>query len=364
MKLVQLRLNYFRNLAATVLTCGERFNILHGANGQGKTNLLEAVFLLGTLKSFRQARTAELLAWNQPAATISGLVDKDGLQRKIQLQMERHSKRVLVDDKPVSRLADFFGVFTVVAFSPEELYMVRGTPENRRRYLDRAIFSGDGSYLRLYHDYFRILKNRNLLLKQRNFADLPVWTEQLAVAGARLMGRRAAYLAELAPNFADFYRRITGSDEEADLCYHAQPFGPGPPEGDFVSRMRGELARRETDERQRGMTLVGPHRDDLDFFLNGRQLKAHGSQGQLKSFILALKMAEIDHLQRRTGTPPVLLLDDMTAELDETRNRHLLQFLRERAMQVFITTTDPANIPLNESTACTTFRVEGGRLLQ
>ena len=364
MKLRQIRIGSYRNLEPTLLTCSERFNILHGANGQGKTNLLEAIFLLGTLKSFRHARTTDLIAWDQPAAALTGLVDNYGVERKIHIHLEKHSKRVLVDDKTVSRLADFFGVLTVVAFSPEELFMVRGTPESRRRYLDRAIFCGDGSYLRLYHDYFRILKHRNLLLKQHNYADLAVWTEQLAVAGARLVGRRAAYLEELSGLFGEFYRRITGSDEEAVLCYHAQPFGLTTPVGDLVGPMREELARRAADERQRGMTLVGPHRDDLDFLLNGRPLKLYGSQGQLKSFILALKMAEIDHLQRRTGTPPVLLLDDMTAELDQTRNRHLLQFLREREMQVFITTTDPANIPLQETTSCSTFQVAGGRVLQ
>lgn len=362
MKLHRLRLGSFRNVDQADLVCPARFNILHGANGQGKTNLLEAIFLLGTLKSFRHARTSELITWQQPQALVRGTIDAGGVSRQIGLLLERSGKKVLVDQKPVSRHADFHGVFPVIAFAPDELIMVRGTPETRRRYLDRAVFSSDLAYLTLYHDYYRVLKNRNALLRRGDYRGLEVWSEQLVQAGARLTSRRRTYLTELSGLFSPFYRLITGSDEAAGVCYHPHPVGAS--STDYAELLRAALAKSTSEEQRRGTTLAGPHRDDLDFVLNGRPLRVHGSQGQQKSFVLALKMAEIELLRRTAGSAPVLLLDDMAAELDRQRISHLLRFIGEHDMQVFITTTDPAMVPVTNRDDCATFRVEGGGIVQ
>lgn len=362
MMLKKLYINSFRNLEQTELSFGSRFNIFFGNNAQGKTNLLEAVYLLGTMKSFRLAKNSELIRFGAPCGVLRGWVERDGVEREIALVLEKQGKKVKVDRKAVARLADFFGSLNVVSFSPEEMAMAKGMPESRRRYLDRAIFSGDADYLRLHHDYYRILKNRNALLKQGDTGGLEVWSEQLAEAGARLIARRVSYLAEIGPLLQRFYEAIAGAGKEAGLRYLPHLPDNGRTIDDWRRLLGEALIRSSAEERRRGTTLAGPHRDDLEFLLNGIPLRRHASQGESRSFVLALKMAEISHLERTFGNPPILLLDDMTSELDRERNRNLMEFLAVRRMQVFITTTALQNVTLPGTEQHRTFRIEAGRV--
>jgi DNA replication and repair protein RecF len=354
----------FRNIARTEVEFSNRFNIFFGANGQGKTNFLEALFFLGTLKSFRHAKQADVIAWDSQSALLKTVLVKERIRHNLAISFEAHTKQLFLDSKPVTRMAEFCSALSVVAFSPEELLMVTGTPEQRRRYLDRAVFSSNPGYLKLYHDYYRVLKNRNHLLKQRTYAGLEAWTEQLISFGIKLIMARKNYVAELADHFRVYYGKISGSDEHGELCYHTKSLSPADEPAELAAIYRSCLAENLRLECERCMTLIGPHRDDLGFYLNSRPISQHGSQGQQKSFVLALKMAEIDYLKKTTGVMPVLLLDDMTAELDRNRIKHLLDFLLEREMQVFITTTDPADASLPESALCSSFLVENGRIVQ
>lgn len=363
MKLRKLSLIRFRNLKQAELIPGDRFNIFHGRNAQGKTNLLESIYLLGTMKSFRMARSGELVSWGADGGAVQGWVERDGVTREISLALDRLGKRVRVDQKHVTRLADFFGSLNVVLFSPEELAMVRGMPDGRRKYLDRAVFSGDTAYLALHHDYYRILKHRNSLLRSGSDCGLEIWSEQLAEAGARLIARRLAYLQAIAGLLQLFYTAIAGPGEEAAIAYRPHLVGADGLVEDGREALLAALARTANEERRAGTTVVGPHRDDVDFLLNGKVLKQHASQGQQRSFVLALKMAEIEYIQARHGNPPVLLLDDMTSELDQERNRNLMDFLKSREMQVFITTTSLQNILLDDMADHTTFLIDGGRIL-
>lgn len=363
MRLTRLHLRTFRNLEEANLSFGPRFNVFHGDNAQGKTNLLEAIFLLGTVKSFRMAKNADLIHWNDTFGLLRGWVDRNGVTREIAVLLEKHGKKVTIDRKSVSRMSDFFGNLNVVIFSPEEMGMVRGAPDLRRRYLDRAVFSSDVGYLHLYHEYGRILKNRNALLKTGGTASLDVWTNQLAEAGSRMIASRHRYLESLTPLLTEFYGAIAGKPETAEIRYqNHQIRGPAGEEG-IRESLLATLHSRVTEERRRGTTLAGPHRDDLEFLLDGKVLKQHASQGQQRSFILALKMAEIEHLRNRYAVPPVLLLDDMTSELDGSRNRNLMNFLDQRQMQVFITTTDLRNIKLDHIHDYPAFRIEAGRIV-
>lgn len=360
MKLKKLAISGFRNLEQTELSFGDRFNIFFGNNAQGKTNLLESIYLLGTMKSFRQAKNSELIRWGEPYGILQGWAERDGVTREIALLVEKQGKKVRVDRKGVAKLTDFFGSLNVVVFSPEEMAMTKGMPDGRRRYLDRAIFSGDADYLRLHHEYHRILKNRNALLKNGDTGDLEIWSDQLADAGARLIVKRVAYLAEIAPLLREFYDAIAGHREEAGLNY--LPHLPEVDRADWSRQLREALSRSAAEERRRGITVVGPHRDDVEFLLGGMPLKRHASQGQSRSFVLALKMAEISHLEKKFGNPPILLLDDMTAELDRERNLNLMEFLEQKQMQVFITTTTLQNIMLAGVEQHRTFRIEAGRV--
>jgi DNA replication and repair protein RecF len=363
MLLNTININFFRNIKQSEISFDSRFNIFYGKNGQGKTNYLEAIFFLGTLKSFRHARQKDMLAWNENTAYLKCSVTDNELQHDLSLSFENSSKILKVDGKTSARMIDYCHLLSVVAFSPEEMTMINGSPDQRRRYLDRAVFCNDPGYLKVYHDYYRVLKQRNQLLKLRNYSGIEAWTDQLVSTGARLVLERSSYIRELAEPFSDYHKNISGSDEEASLCYHNPSF-----DSCFsLSGIRDEFIRAlnvsSRIERDRGTTVVGPHRDDLEFFLNDRPIREHGSQGQQKSFVMALKMAEIDHLNKTSGRLPVLLLDDMTAELDSNRIRHLLDFLISKNIQVFITTTDPASVPLSDSTRRASFLVEEGRIV-
>ena len=246
-----------------------------------------------------------------------------------------------IDDKGIKRASDLHGRLNAVVFSPDDTGMVRSGPEARRRYLDRAVYTGDIGYLHCWHEYHRILKQRNHLLKSPDKAGLDVWTEKLAVAGAEVIERRQGYVGLLDRQLQQYYATISGGAETAGISY--RPEGVQATTRTAIQEELQQLFERhaKSDERY-GTTTAGPHRDDLTLSMDGRPLKAFGSQGQQKSFVLALKMAEMEHLQAIFGEPPLLLLDDMSSELDAQRNSNLMDFLTARDIQVFITTTEPS----------------------
>jgi len=363
MKLQKLSLSSFRNLENAELLPCSRFNILYGKNAQGKTNLLESIYLLGTMKSFRMAKNNEMVKWGSPCGSVKGVVERDGVAREITLVVEKTGKKVRLDQKPVAKLADFFGSLNVVIFSPEDIAMVKGVPDVRRKYLDRAVFSGDASYLYFYHEYFQILRNRNILLRNGDDGGLDIWSEKLVEAGARLIVSRLAYLREIEDLLQLFYGAIAGNGPKAGISYRPHMLNVEGLWEDGRTKLAAALASSATEERRAGATVVGPHRDDVDFLLGGKVLKHHASQGEQRSYVLALKMAEIEYIQRRHGDPPVLLLDDMTSELDQERNHNLMEFLSKKEMQVFITTTCQENILLDDRENRRNFLVEAGKVL-
>ncbi len=362
MKLRRLSLASFRNLQSAEFIPGSRFNIIHGKNAQGKTNILESIYLLGTMKSFRLAKNSELMTWGSALGSVKGIVEHNGVSREIALTLEKAGKKVRLDQKPVAKITDFFGSLNVVIFSPEDIAMVRGMPDGRRKYLDRAVFSGDPSYLFYYHEYYRTLKNRNILLRYGDDGGLAVWSEKLAETGCRLMASRLAYLDEIEGFLRDFYKAIAGTGEIAGIAYRPHLHKDASQYQDGRDGFAAALANSAAEEKRVGSTVVGPHRDDIDFLLNGKVLKHHASQGEQRSFVLALKMAEIEYIQRRHGDPPVLLLDDITSELDRERNRNLMDFLKSKDMQVFITTTAMENILLDDCENYRSFLVESGKV--
>ncbi len=361
MKLEKIQIHSFRNIKAAHLSFGDRFNIITGNNGQGKTNLLESIFLLGTMKSFRGGRNADLISYGSEQSIIKGWGVRDGVTREISLAIFHGGKKAFVDGKPVQRLSDFFGNLNMVVFSPEDISMTRGMPEMRRRYLDRAVFSGDTAYLAIHHEYYRILKNRNALLKLGERDGLSVWSEKLADTGARLMVKRETFTREILRLLQEYYRGIAGPGEEAVIRYRSRVGVSDRSHSSLSVCLRDILGKSLPDDLRRGTTLAGPHRDDLEFVLNGKPLSHHGSQGEQRSFILALKMAEIEYLKRKWGTPPLLLLDDMTSELDRDRNGNFMKYLKEKETQVFITTTGLENINLSGISNYSTFPVSDGK---
>lgn len=361
MRLRQLSIAGFRNIGIARIEPGACFNLLYGLNGQGKTNLLEAIYLLGSHRSFRSARLPEYIRHGERMARIQGEIESGGTLSRIRLTLENGGRRVEIDGKGVQRASELHGRLNAVVFSPEDTAMVRSGPEARRRYLDRAVYMGDIGYLHGWHGYQRILKQRNHLLKGSDRAGLDIWTERLAEAGAEVIERRLRFVARLDSMLERHYAVISGGGETAGVGY--SPEGVRSSSREEIRAELLELFSRhvKSDERY-GTTTAGPHRDDLTLCLDGRPLRAFGSQGQQKSFVLALKMSEMDNLQAVFNEPPLLLLDDMSSELDGCRNRNLMDFLVSRQIQVFITTTERSPALSGAAAHCAVFRVEDGNL--
>lgn len=338
MQVTHLALRCFRNFGEATVAPHPRFNVITGQNGQGKTNLLESLFWLGTLRPHRATRLRELVQWGQKEAYVEGHVLDQGLEHRLAVELKGSTRQASREGKNC-RAADYFGVLSVVLFVPEDVGLVRGSPESRRRFLDRAIFTGRTAYLASVLDYRRALDGRNRLL--RDNADnvlLEAFEETLARHAAHVIQARMDYVDSLAPQFSRIYGSITGGDSEGTLRY--RPSIGEEPEN-RLDTLREVWAMDRQRDRQRGFTQRGPHTDDLSFGLGDRSARSYASQGQQRAMILALKIAEIGLLQKQFGRTPVLLLDDVSSELDPQRNARLFEFLGQFEGQVFITTTDP-----------------------
>lgn len=340
MRIAALAAEGARNLAPLQLVPGPRFNVFAGDNGQGKTNLLEVVYVLATLRSFRTSRLADLIRRDAPRATLAARVVKDDLERKYQVTVEPGHRTVTLDGKTPRPLARYFGAFNVVLFAPEDLQIARGSPAERRRFLDRSVFSWMPSYLEQFQAYEKVLKSRNAVLRNaegdRNAeALLAVYDEQLAPLAVVLARTRRALLDEIAPRFAVAFEAITRTGLPVALEHVTAPELAA---GDEAAVKAG-LARDRRKDLARGSTSLGPHRDDLVFRFSNADAASFASQGQLRALVLAWKTAELDLLREHHGDPPILLLDDVSSELDETRNLYLFEYLAQRELQCFITTT-------------------------
>lgn len=348
----------FRNLSEAHLEWGSGFNVIWGCNAQGKTNLLEAVYLLGHLKSFRGARTAELIQAGAAAARIAGQVVSGQVRHQVEVTLEERGQTPRLDGKTVQRLSQFLGTLCPVLFTADELILLKGSPAGRRALLDRAVLQADPGYLDRVQTYTRILRQRNQLLKGQAAAEeLTPWNEGLVEAGARIRYDRSSFLARLQPVLAKIGREVADCDEDLTLHY---PFA-----GDAASlqgALRHELTRLQHRERQLGQTLAGPHRDDPEPLIAGRPLKLFGSQGQHRTFLLAFKAAQLIDLEERLGEPPLLLLDDLASELDAQRQASFFAFLRRRRGQVLITTTHPATLGEAVCPQARYFHVQQGRI--
>jgi len=342
-RLLALRLRDFRNIEAADLEPGPRATVIVGPNGQGKTNLLEAVYLLATLKPLRTARLSELPRFGTRACRVEGAFELGSARRVIGVQIEDGVRQALVDGKKVRDLEDYFGGVAVVAFTPDDLAVVKGGPEVRRRFLDRAVFNRFPAFLGESRTYARALKSRNRLLKEQTPAEvIEAFDEPLARAGARIVIRRRRLLAELAPRFDEVLGRLSRGQLRGRLRYAPPVVEGAEEEGEVARRLLEELARRLPRDRERGFTSVGPHADQLSIKLGDRPARTYASQGQQRALVLALKIAEIENLREMLGFQPLLLLDDVSSELDRERNAQLMDYLASLDGQVLLSTTDPS----------------------
>lgn len=363
MRIAVLTAENVRNLRPLTLQPRERFNVFVGNNGQGKTNLLEAIYAVAALRSFRTSRLADMIAFEAQEARIGARVLKDEMTRVYEVTVGLTGRKVMLDGKTARPLSRYFGGFNVVVFTPEDLALPRGAPADRRRFLDRAVFNMRPDYLASVQDYDKVLKQRNAILKLhaqdamtkgRAEEMLSVYDEQLATLGPAVANARAALVEELQPEVSGAFTAITRSDRKATSRYVSRTAGAS-----FEQILEAHRAGRSKDFAT-ASTQFGPHRDDLAFELDGHDAGGFASQGQLRAIMLAWKTAELSVLTRTHGDPPILLLDDMSSELDPERNAYLCQHLLGQAGQCFITTTHEGHVLLARERA--DYRIENGQI--
>jgi DNA replication and repair protein RecF len=350
-----LRLRDFRNYARLDVDFAPGVHLLLGDNAQGKTNLLEAIYLMATLRSFRGVSGASLVRHGQSGYFVGGRVVSQ-TDHQIKIYWSAQERKLTLDAQRVSKLTDFLGVVRTVVFCTEDLQLVKGTGRSRRRFLDLLLTQTHPTYLPLLQRYTQALKSRNAILKRAMFdpVTLESFTRELVSLGEQIVRLRQELMPRIAPLITQAYARIANSAEELRLDYQATVTG------DFA------VALAQTRERERAYrsTLIGPHRDDLLLLLNDRSAAQFGSEGQKRSLAIALKMAQAEYLSALHGVAPILLIDDIMGELDLKRRSALIPLLdrtHQARGQVFMTATEE-NWPRELARDLLRWEVKAGRL--
>lgn len=348
MRVNRIILRNFRNYQSLDIEFRSNINIFIGENAQGKTNILEAVYLGSVGKSHRTSDDDDLVGWDLPSGAVDVFFTRQGVDNKISFRLtNKQRKEILLNEFPI-KPREVIGCLNTVLFSPEDLWLIKGAPMLRRRFLDMEISQAVSAYYRHLLQYNRILQQRNNLLKKirerkASCEMLDTWDEQLSKTAAVLVGKRVESLKKMAMLANLMHRRLTSSKENLTIVYDQAGADEGTLSVNSEWYLNNYVKLRETDIGS-GSTSIGPHRDDLILKVNSKDLRNFGSQGQQRTGILALKLAELEFLKSETGEYPVLLLDDVMSELDAQRREQLLLFIKDR-IQTFITATEASLFP-------------------
>lgn len=363
MHLTDLTLDHFRNYSHQHIELSPHVNVFCGENGQGKTNALEAMAMLAIGKSHRTSKDKDLIAWNREQSFIEGDAVLQHGHRKLRLQFEQNGRKAFINRVQQTKMTDFVGHFQVVLFAPEDLQLVKGGPRERRRFIDVELGQTQPLYLHHLANYNKVLQQRNKLLKNGIQDDvyLSAFDEQLADYGANVISRRLRFLSLLDPVADKIYEEISNGREQFHFRYlstlskHELKLDLDDIRTAFERALRD---KRQTDYRM-GYTTVGPHRDDMQLFLDGQDVQSFASQGQQRTIALSLRLAEIDFIFKEIGEYPVLLLDDVLSELDDARQRNLVLSM-SRKVQTVITATSLFHLEEELSSSARLFRVSSG----
>ena len=353
----------WRNIQGLSVDCNGQFVVFHGDNGAGKTNVLEAVYMLATLRSFRDAAKNNLVRHGCSASLIeAGLSSRYG-RKRICWSYSSRGRELRMDNIPVSSISQWFVPIRAILFCPDHVSIVRGGPDARRSFLDRARFTANPAYLEVFRKYRHVLEQKKSLLRGRGGGDpsdpllLGVWNRQLVDHGVKISLQRQRMLDELQGPFAEYHSLLTGGESVRLSLKGLSGQDPEKVREVFES----ELERLSAEELRQGRCLVGPHRDDVSIEIDGHPARRFASQGQARSIVIALKMAELEAARLR-GDAPLFLLDDLSSELDRERTHRLVGMLSERSNQIWITTTNLSLLGTLPSSSTRKFQLAEGNV--
>ena len=351
-----LKLKNYRNYDLLDMTFDPKTNILYGDNAQGKTNILEALYLTGTTKSHRGTKDRDMIQFGHDESHLETIVEKKGATFQIDMHLKKNSpKGIAIDKIPIRRASELFGIVQFVFFSPEDLNIIKDGPAGRRRFIDLELSQLDKIYLSNLSNYNRIINQRNSLLKdlygqEHLIETLDIWDMQLAAYGTKILERRREFVEQVNEIISDIHFKLTGGRERIRLIYE-----------ESRGNLTFEQALRKYRERDIRMksTTVGPHRDDLCFMSNDEiDIRKFGSQGQQRTAALSLKLSEIELVKRIINDTPILLLDDVLSELDKHRQNYLLESIHD--IQTVITCTGLDEFVNNRFSINRIFHIKNG----
>ena len=329
-----LELANFRNYEELNISFDKGTNILYGDNAQGKTNILEAIYVSATTKSHKGSKDKEIINFNKEEAHIRTYLEKENVETRVDMHLRKNkSKGIAIDGQKIKKAADLMGLLNVVFFSPEDLSIIKDGPAERRRFADMELCQLDSFYLYNLNHYNKIIGQRNKLLKDMYFQPelketLNIWDSQLVSFGSKIIERREQFVKQLGDIIFDIHKKLSGGKEELVIAYE-----PDVSIEDFEKQMK---YNQDKDIRLK-QTTTGPHRDDFSFVVNGVDIRKYGSQGQQRTAALSLNLSEIELVKKISKDTPVLLLDDVLSELDSNRQNYLLNSIGN--IQTIITCT-------------------------
>ena len=359
LKVNSLKLKNFRNYDLLNVEFDGSTNIFYGNNAQGKTNILEAVYLSGTTKSHRGSKDRDMIRFGEDESHIETVVEKNGISYQSDMHLKKNSpKGIAINKMPIRKASELFGIVNLVFFSPEDLNIIKNGPAERRRFIDLELSQLDKVYLNNLSNYNRIVNQRNRLLKELSFGGkkelsdtLEIWEMQMVQYGERLIARRKEFVAQINEIIAKIHQKLTGGKESLQIIYE-------PSTGDLPFEQA--LKRyRDRDLRMKS-TTVGPHRDDIGFLTGDMDIRRYGSQGQQRTAALSLKLSEIELVRLATHDTPILLLDDVLSELDKHRQNYLLDSIHD--IQTLITCTGVEDFVNHRFSINKVFHVQNGQV--
>jgi DNA replication and repair protein RecF len=358
LKIKSLKLKNYRNYDLLKLDFDDAANIFYGDNAQGKTNILEAVYLSGTTKSHRGTKDRDLIQFGNEESHIEAVVEKKGIEYQLDMHLKKNSpKGIAVNKIPLRKASELFGIINFVFFSPEDLNIIKDGPSERRRFIDMELSQLDRVYLSDLYNYNRIVNQRNHLLKDMGnsgkIADtLDIWDLQLVQYGNKIIERRKEFIKQVNEIISFIHKKLTGSREDIQVIYE--------PSNGSLALEQALIKNRDRDLRIKS-TSVGPHRDDICLLAGDLDIRRFGSQGQQRTAALSLKLSEIELVKQAINDTPVLLLDDVLSELDKHRQNYLLDSIND--IQTLITCTGVEDFVNHRFSINKVFHVQGGQVM-